>query len=60
MHTMQEASVEGQQEEASNGHAYRSLGKAKGESRQQPDIRDTLLVVAGMLLPLLAQFGHAH
>jgi hypothetical protein len=60
MHTMQEASVEGHQEEVSNGLAYRNLGKQRADSRQQPDLRDTLLVVAGMLLPLLAQLGHAH
>lgn len=64
MHTMQEASVEGHEEGSNgtgNGHAYRGIVKPRGEARQQqPDVRDTLLVVAGMLLPLLAQIGHAH
>lgn len=63
MHTMQEASVEAQEESSNgfgNGLAYSSRStKMKGESRP-PDIRDTLLVCIGMLLPLLAQLGHGH
>jgi len=63
MHTMQEASVEAQEESSNgfaNGLAYSSrTSKTKGESRP-PDLRYTLLVCVGMLLPLLAQLGHGH
>lgn len=64
MHTMQEATVEAQEEGSNgygNGHAYRSVGKARGDARPlQPDVQDTLFVISGMLLPLLTQIGHAH
>lgn len=38
-----------------NGHGFNA---AKGEG-QAPQLRETLLTVVGMLLPLLAQIGHA-
>jgi len=63
MHTMQEASVEAQDESTNgfgNGLAYSSrTSKTKGDGRSL-DLRDILLVTCGMLLPLLAQVGHAH
>lgn len=62
MHTMQESAVDGLEDSGngySNGHAYASARSGKSREKHS-DIRDTLLVVAGMLLPLLAQIGHAH
>lgn len=62
MHTMQEDGHETHDETSngySNGHGYSSGRPPKGEG-QALGLRDTSLVVVGMTLPLLAQFGHAH
>lgn len=42
-----------------NGHSYTSIRSSKGKEKHY-EIRDTMLVVVGMLLPLIAQLGHAH
>lgn len=63
MHTMQEASVEAQEESMNgfgNGLAYPSRASKTKADNRPPDIRDILLVCVGMLLPLLAQLGHGH
>lgn len=62
MHTMQETAVDISEDGGngfSNGHAYSSLRSSRGKEKHH-EIRDTMLVVLGMLLPLLAQVGHAH
>lgn len=62
MHTMQETAADSSDEGGngfSNGHAYSSLRPGRGKEKHH-EIRDTMLVVVGMLLPLLAQVGHAH
>jgi solute carrier family 39 (zinc transporter), member 9 len=49
-------------EEAGNGHdhahGYAESGVPSGA--KGPQLRDTLITVIGMLLPLLTQFGHHH
>ncbi|KAJ2895805.1 hypothetical protein MKZ38_006159 [Zalerion maritima] len=60
MHAMNE---EHQHENHSmNGNGYIEANGMSGQGRRstKPEIRDTLLTVAGMLLPLLTQFGHHH
>lgn len=62
MHTMQEEGHEPHDDmsnEYSNGHSF-SVGQASKSESKALDLRDTLLLVVGMLLPLLAQVGHAH
>ncbi|TEA19279.1 Zinc transporter ZIP9 [Colletotrichum sidae] len=57
MHAMQEESSSPKHEHGgTNGY---SEGAAQ-RGQQRPQIRDTLATVAGMLLPLLTQFGHHH
>lgn len=62
MHTMQEEGHEPHDDMSngySNGHSF-SVGQASKSESKALDLRDTLLLVVGMLLPLLAQVGHAH
>ena len=62
VHTIQESSVESTDEGGNgigNGHSYSPVRAGKGRERHT-EIRDTMLVVLGMMLPLLAQVGHAH
>lgn len=62
MHTMQEGAHD-THDETSNGGYVNGNGYAGHTSKDEGkalDLRDTLLVTAGMLLPLLAQLGHAH
>ncbi|KAI9718286.1 MAG: hypothetical protein M1828_006750 [Chrysothrix sp. TS-e1954] len=63
MHTMQEEGVESHGSH-SNGYlavdGYTSSTTNTGPSQKHPSLRDTMLAVVGMLLPLLAQIGHAH
>lgn len=63
MHTMQE---EGSQQHSGLGNGYAESNAYTPASMQRPSehghspgIRDTMLKVVGMLLPLLAQVGHA-
>ena len=62
MHTMQENHGE-HHDITTNGYAE-SVGYGSGPHPQaqhsEHGLRDTLLSVVGMLLPLLAQLGHAH
>lgn len=53
MHAMNEESGSGP--DHGHGHGYAEPGAHKG-----PQLRDTLITVIGMLLPLLTQFGHHH
>lgn len=59
MHTMQDSDHETHDDTNdgyANGHGF-PTPKSEGQS---PQLRETLLAVVGMLLPLLAQIGHAH
>ena len=62
MHAMQEdATPQGHEYHASgamNGYGDGSSGLQR--KQKGPQMRDTLATVAGMLLPLLTQFGHHH
>ena len=63
MHTMQDG---GHAEHAGNGYAevpmngYGDSGAAPIKSSNEHGVAETFVTVAGMLLPLLTQFGHAH
>nr|XP_036584827.1 zip metal ion [Colletotrichum truncatum]KAF6794477.1 zip metal ion [Colletotrichum truncatum] len=58
MHAMQEENVNPKHDHGSaNGYSEGS-GAQRGQHR--PQMRDTFATVAGMLLPLLTQFGHHH
>jgi len=60
MHTMQEHD-DGSAEGISNGYVDSSTYAPSRSSRKtdnRPTLRDDMLVVVGMLLPLLAQAGH--
>ena len=63
MHTMQDQSEESHEPPLNNGYldgnAYTSTRVRPSETKR-PQFRDTMLAVVGMLLPLLAQLGHAH
>ncbi len=55
-------------QEEGGGHDHHSLGNgytdaatlAAQRKQSRPQMRDTLATIAGMLLPLLTQFGHHH
>ncbi|KAK1970358.1 ZIP zinc transporter [Colletotrichum sublineola] len=58
MHAMQEDSSSAKHEHGgTNGY---SDGGGVQKVQQRPQMRDTFATVAGMLLPLLTQFGHHH
>ena len=56
MHAMQEDNISHDHISA-NGYEN---GSATGRKAPRPQMRDTLAAVAGMLIPLLTQFGHHH
>lgn len=64
MHTMHEQNDESHGHEGngySSGNAYTNgSSAAHGEHGSTGGLGDTMLTVVGMLLPLLAQVGHAH
>jgi len=58
MHAMQEDGSSAKHEHGgTNGYAD---GGGVQKAQQRPQMRDTFATVAGMLLPLLTQFGHHH
>nr|POE73296.1 zinc transporter zip9 [Quercus suber] len=68
MHAMQEASAD-KHDHAANGHADGYAGLPAGmdmynastsPKKEGPELVTTLVTVAGMLIPLLTQFGHGH
>ena len=62
MHTMQEHD-NGSVEDISNGYVDSSTyapSRSPRKADNRPTLRDDMLVVVGMLLPLLAQAGHSH
>lgn len=64
MHTMQDGV--GHAEHEGNGYAevpmngYGDSGAAQSKVASEHGVAETFVTVAGMLLPLLTQFGHAH
>lgn len=63
MHTMQEdegAHGAGHEEVHGNGYLDINLGRDAGRQKGGPSFQLVLAAVAGMLLPLLTQIGHAH
>lgn len=58
MHAMQEENGSSKHEHGGmNGY---SEGGGIQRAQHRPQMRDTFATVAGMLLPLLTQFGHHH
>ncbi len=63
MHTMQEdeGAHSGAYEEGhGNGYLDANHGRDAGRQKGGPSLQLVLAAVAGMLLPLLTQVGHAH
>lgn len=63
MHTMQEGDgAHGAEHEESHGNGYLDINHGRDAGRQKggPSLQLVLAAVAGMLLPLLTQIGHAH
>lgn len=64
MHTMQDVGhSHGLSESGQNGYAESQPydGYQSATPKQEgPTLSDTLAAVAGMLIPLLTQFGHGH
>lgn len=62
MHTMQEedSQVLAQDETQSNGYLGETPGRPAKSHKDGRDPRLVMAAVAGMLLPLLTQIGHAH
>ena len=63
MHTMQEShGDEGAGHEESHGNGYLDGNHGRDAGRQKPtqSLQLVMAAVAGMLLPLLTQIGHAH
>ena len=63
MHTMQENhGDEGSAHEESHGNGYLDAPHGRDVSRQKSgqSLQLVMAAVAGMLLPLLTQIGHAH
>ena len=64
MHTMQDGG--GHAEHMGNGYAevpingYGDSGSAQSKESSEHGVAETFVTVAGMLLPLLTQFGHVH
>ena len=64
MHTMQDGG--GHAEHVGNGYAevpmngYGDSGSAQSKESSEHGVAETFVTVAGMMLPLLTQFGHAH
>jgi len=57
MHAMQE---DGPAHDHSASNGYAEGGGSTQRKQQRPQMRDTFAAVAGMLIPLLTQFGHHH
>lgn len=60
MHAMQEDSSSHNPEGPSGANGYPDAMPTSQRKPKGPEIRDTFATVAGMLLPLLTQFGHHH
>lgn len=62
MHAMQEDGLSSGGGHDHHGGGMNGYGDVNPSQRKPkgPQMRDTLATVAGMLLPLLTQFGHHH
>jgi len=59
MHAMQEDAQTQGHDHHPGMNGYQDAGNAQ-RKQAKPQMRDTLATAAGMLLPLLTQFGHHH
>ncbi|KAK0646658.1 Zinc/iron permease [Cercophora newfieldiana] len=59
MHAMQEDNQPNGHDHHQGTNGYQEAGNTQ-RKQAKPQMRDTLATVAGMLLPLLTQFGHHH
>jgi solute carrier family 39 (zinc transporter), member 9 len=57
---MQEDHSSSAHERRSSINGYSDNASASQRKEAGPQMRDTLATVAGMLVPLLTQFGHHH
>lgn len=57
MHAMEEEGGSGHHHHGSQGYAEPASASTGPKG---PQMRDTMITVVGMLLPLLTQFGHHH
>ena len=63
MHTMRESDGDhGTVHEENHGNGYLDVGHGRDAGRQKAgtSLKLVMVAVAGMLLPLLTQIGHAH
>ncbi|ORY69884.1 Zinc/iron permease [Pseudomassariella vexata] len=60
MHAMQEGDSVSSHDGGSGSNGYAESPNPSQRKQARPQMRDTLASVAGMLLPLLTQFGHHH
>lgn len=60
MHTMQESSHDDEETTGSLANGYANPYAQHEPKPQGPTLTETLVTVAGMLLPLLTQIGHSH
>ena len=60
MHAMQDDGQAPGHEHHSSMNGYGDLSTSSQRKQNKVQMRDTLATVAGMLLPLLTQFGHHH
>ncbi|RYP67488.1 hypothetical protein DL771_007219 [Monosporascus sp. 5C6A] len=60
MHAMQEGDSPSSHDLSTSANGYAESNSMPQRKHPPPQIRDTLATIIGMLLPLLAQFGHSH
>lgn len=60
VHAMQDADSPLGHDLSSGTNGYAESNGITQRKHTQPQMRDTLATMIGMLLPLLAQFGHHH
>ncbi|KAK7753434.1 hypothetical protein SLS62_004509 [Diatrype stigma] len=60
VHAMQEGDSPSGHDLSSGTNGYADSNGMAQRKHSQPQMRDTLATMIGMLLPLLAQFGHSH
>ena len=58
MHAMQEGDAPSGHDYGSGANGYIDSNGIAQRKHSQPQMRDTLATIIGMLLPLLTQFGH--
>jgi len=60
MHTMQEGSHDHEEGNGSLANGYANPYAQQQPKQEGSKLTETLVTVAGMLLPLLTQVGHSH